>query len=159
VGYVGQFDNLVREADRGHAIRFTRSVVVFTDGLAVCPVAVPGATPALHRSLIGGLLRRGTPPDSEDLRRLAEAMTAGTTAAEFAQAWPGGVAVPFAVVARVVLSRPRQVSELAVYENVAGLAEQVRTVYLGDLAADRVRDMLGPLLGGRLEIARRSMSG
>ena len=152
MGYVGQFDNLVREEDRGHAIRFTRSIVAFSDGLAVCPVAVPGATPALHRSLIGGLIRHGTPPDSEDLRRLAEAMTAGTTAAEFAQAWPGGVAVPFAVVARVVLSRPRQVSRLAVYEDLAGRTEPACTVYLGDLTVERILDVLGPLLGDRLEI-------
>jgi hypothetical protein len=152
VGYVGQFDNLIREADRGHAIRYTRSVVVFTDGLAICPVEVPGATPALHRSLIGGLLHRGARADNEQLRRSAEAMGPTATAAEFAQTWPGGLAVPFAVVARIVLARPRQVSELAVEEHVAGQAEPVRTAYLGDLGADQVRDMLGPLLGGRLEI-------
>jgi hypothetical protein len=152
VGYVGQFDNLVRAEDRGHAIRFTRSIVVFTDGLAVCPVAVPGATPALHRSLIGGLIRGGVQPDAEDLRRSAEKMAAGSTAAEFAQAWRGGLAVPFAVVARVVLARPRQVSELAVYEHAAGRAEPVCTVYLGDLAADQVREVLGPVLGERLEV-------
>lgn len=152
MGYVGQFDNLVREQDRGHAVRFTRSIVVFSDGLAVCPIAVPGAAPALHRSLIGGLLHRGDPADREQLRRSAEAMTAGATAAEFAQSWPGAVAVPFAVVASVVLSRPRQVSELAVYEHVTGRAEPLCTVYLGDLAAGHVRAVLGPLLGERLEI-------
>jgi hypothetical protein len=152
VGYVGQFDNLVREQDRGRAIRFTRSIVVFTDGLAVCPVAVRGAAPALHRTLIGGLLHRGDPADSEQLRRSAEALAAGATAGEFAQAWPGGMAVPFAVVAAVVLSRPRQVSELAVCEHVTSHAEPLCTVYLGDLAAERVRDLLGPLLGDRLEI-------
>lgn len=150
MGYVGQFDNLVREEDRGHSIRFTRSIVVFTDGLAVCPVVVRGATPALHRSLIGGLMRRAQ-ADTEHLQRSA-AMAADSTAAEFARAWPGGVVVPFAVVARIVLTRPRQVSELAVYERLAGRAEPVSTVYLGDLAADRVRDMLGPLLGERLQI-------
>lgn len=150
MGYVGQFDNLVRAEDRGHAIRFTRSIVVFTDGLAICPVAVPGAALTLHRSLIGGLVRRRAQDDAEDLRRSAEA--AGSTAAEFAQTWPGGVAVPFAVVARVVLARPRQVSELAVDEELAGRDEWVRTVYLGDLETDRVRDVLGPLLGARLEI-------
>jgi hypothetical protein len=152
VGYVGQFDNLVRQEDRGRAIRFTRSIVVFSDGLAVCPVAVPGATPALHRSLIGGLVRRGDRVDGEQLRRSAESMGGGATAAEFAQAWPGGIVVPFAVVARVVLTRPRQVSELAVYEHVAGRAEPVCVVYLGDLAVGQVRDLLGPLLGERLDI-------
>jgi hypothetical protein len=152
VGYVGQFDNLVRAEDRGRAIRFTRSIVVFTDGLAVCRVAVPGATPALHRSLIGGLIHRGAEPDAVQLRRSAEAMAASSSAAEFAEAWPGGVVVPFAVVARIVLARPRQVSELAVYEHVAGQPEPVCTVYLGDLAAGQVRDVLGPLLGERLQI-------
>jgi hypothetical protein len=152
MGYVGQFDNLVRAEDRGHAIRFTRSIVVFTDGLAVCPIAVPGATPALHRSLIGGLVRGGPQPDTGDLRRGAEAMGAGATAAEFAQGWRGGLPVPFAVVTRVVLARPRQVSELAVYEQLAGLDEQACTVYLGDLETGQVRDVLGPLLGERLEI-------
>lgn len=152
VGYVGQFDNLVREEDRGHAVRFTRSILVFSDGLAICPVAIPGANPALHRSLIGGLVRRGERADSEQLRRSAEAMAAGATAAGFAENWRGGVAVPFAVLARVVLTRPRQVSELGIYEHAAGRSEPVCSVYLGDLAAERVRDMLGPLLGERLEI-------
>ena len=152
MGYVGQFDNLIREQDRGHAVRFTRSIVVFSDGLAVCPVAIPGAAPTLHRTLIGGLLHRGDPADREQLRRSAEAMAAGATAAEFADAWPGGVAVPFAVVARVVVSRPRQVSELAVHEYVADRAEPLCTVYLGDIRAAQVRDTLGPLLGERLEI-------
>jgi hypothetical protein len=152
VGYVGQFDNLVRQQDRGHAVRFTRSIVVFTDGLAICPVAVPGAAPALHRTLIGGLLHRGDPADREQLRHSAEAMGAGATAAEFADGWPGGLAVPFAVVARVVLSRPRQVSELAVHEHVADRTEPLCTVYLGDISAGQVRDTLGPLLEERLEI-------
>jgi hypothetical protein len=152
VGYVGQFDNLVREQDRGHAVRFTRSIVVFSDGLAICPVAVPGAAPTLHRTLIGGLLHRDEPADREQLRRSAEAMAVGAPAAEFAQAWPGGVAVPFAVVAEVVLTRPRQVSELAVCELVSGRTEPLRTVYLGDLDAEYVRGVLGPLLGERLKI-------
>jgi hypothetical protein len=154
VAYVGQFDNLVREQDRGRAIRFTRSIVVFHDGLAVCPVAFGSPSPALQYGLIAGIVRRSRRPedDSEQLRRSAEAMSVGATAAEFADAWPGGVAVPLALVARIVLTRPRQVSELAVYQQVVGGTEPQCSVYLGDLSADQVRDVLGPLLGDRLEI-------
>jgi hypothetical protein len=154
VAYVGQFDNLVREQDRGRAIRFTRSIVVFHEGLAVCPVAVCAPAPALQYGLIAGFVRRGrrAGDDSDRLRRSAEAMAVGATAAEFADTWPGGVAVPFAVVARIVLTRPRQVSELAVCEHVTSRTEPQCSVYLGDLVPDRVRDVLGPLLGERLEV-------
>ncbi|HXZ64441.1 MAG TPA: hypothetical protein VEH05_06880 [Streptosporangiaceae bacterium] len=152
MGYLGQFDNLIREQDRGHAVRFTRSIVVFSDGLAVCPVAVRGAGRAQRRGLLSGLVRRGEVFDDSDQLRLAAEAAADATAAEFAHACPGGAAVPFAVVARVVLSRPRQVSALAVYEHVTGSAAPAASVYLGDLAADRVLEVLGPPLGERLDI-------
>lgn len=153
MGYLGQFDNLIREQDRGHAVRFTRSIVVFLDGLVVCPVAVRGVGRTVPRGLLSGLVRRGgrVVEDSDQLRLAAQA-GARATATEFAQACPGGAAIPFAVVARIVLSRPRQVSELAVDEHVTGSAAPVRSVYLGDLTADRVLEVLGPPLGERLDI-------
>lgn len=153
MAYLGQFDNLVREQDRGHAIRFSRSIVVFRDGLVVCPVAVRGGNPALQRGVLAGLARRrGRAADNAELRRSAEATGPSMTAAEFAQNWPGAAAIPFAVIERVVLTRPRQVSELAIYEELAVGAQPACSVYLGDLPAGRVRDLLGPLLGSRLEI-------
>jgi hypothetical protein len=154
VAYVGQFDNLIRAQDRGHAIRFTRSIVVFRDGLAVCPVAVSGGSPALQRGVLGSLIRRGgrAGGDSAEIRRSAEALGEGATAAEFAEFWPDAGAIPFAVVERVVLTRPRQVSELAIYEELAVGGDPVCSVYLGDLPAERVRELLGPVLGARLEV-------
>jgi hypothetical protein len=60
--------------------------------------------------------------------------------------------IPLDVIEKVVLTRPRQVSELAIYEQTADPASPAAATYLGDLSADRVRGALEPLLGGRLEI-------
>jgi hypothetical protein len=59
---------------------------------------------------------------------------------------------PFAVVERIVLTRPRQVSELAIWEQTADPAQPAVSVYLGDLSVERVRAALAPALGDRLEI-------
>jgi hypothetical protein len=56
------------------------------------------------------------------------------------------------VIERIVLTRPRQVSELAIYEQTTDPAHPAVEVYLGDLSADRVRAALAPALGDRLEI-------
>jgi hypothetical protein len=155
VAYVDQFDNLVREQDRGHAIRHTRTIAVFDDGLAVCAVPVSGGSPALQAGLVsrlflGGRVAGQSARSSEHIRDIALAMGAGGTAPAFAQSWPHATAIPFAVVVRIELSRSRQVSRLAVEEEAAHHGQLERTVYLGDLSAHRVREVLAPLIGDRL---------
>jgi hypothetical protein len=160
VAYVDQFDNLVREQDRGRAIRHTRTIAVFDDGLAVCAVPVSGGSPALQAGLLGRLFLGGRVTgqssrpggSSEQIRDTARAMGAGGTAAAFAQSWQHATAIPFAVVASIELSQSRQVSRLAVCEEATGHGQPERTVYLGDLSAQRVREVLEPLIGGRLAI-------
>jgi hypothetical protein len=155
VAYVGQFDNLVREQDRGHAVGFTRTIVVFTDGLAVCPIRVGGGHPELQRGPVSRLLGVGRPAprvSPQRVRDMAMATGASESAAEFARAWHGAQAIPFAVVERIVLARPHQVSRLEIYETVRGDGASSQTVYLGDLSPERVREVLGPLLGGRLQV-------
>ncbi len=155
MAYVGQLDNLVRQQDRGHAVGFTRTIVVFTDGLAVCPVPVGGGSPQLQRGLFSRLLGVGRPAlrvSPQQVRDMALAMGAGGTAGGFAQAWRGAQPIPFAVVERIVLARPKQVSRLEIYETVGGGGVSGQTVYLGDLSPDGVRELLGPLLGDRLQI-------
>jgi uncharacterized iron-regulated membrane protein len=155
VPYVGQFDNLVREQDRGHAVGFTRTIVVFTDGLAVCPVPVPGGRSLLHRGMVSRLTGVGRPADKvspQQIRDSAVAMGAAGSAGGFAQAWRGAQVIPFALVDRIVLVRPQQVSRLEIYEGVGGDSGPSEPVYLGDLSPDGVRELLGPLLGERLQI-------
>jgi hypothetical protein len=157
VAYRGQFDHLVREADRGRAILNTRTIAVFDDGLVVCAVAVYGGT-AKPASGILSLLRRagrsnwrsaGPGRGNEQIRIQAEA--AGSSVA-FAPMWPRSQMLPLAVIEKVVLTRPRQVSELAIHLLTAGAARQDKVMYLGDLSAEGVGDMLGPVLGDRLQI-------
>jgi hypothetical protein len=154
VAYVDQFDNLVREQDRGHPVRFTRTIAVFTDGLAVCPVPVAGGSPVLQRGVISRLLGRSLAGrvGTQQVRDAALALGSGGTAGGFAPTWHGAQAIPFAVVERIVLARPQQVSWLEIYEAAGGDGGTSQTVYLGDLAPDRVRAVLGPLLGERLQI-------
>ncbi len=155
MAYLGQFDNLVREQDRGHAVRFTRSIVVFTDGLAVCPVPVPGGSPVLQRGVLSRLLGTGGPARqvrAEQLQAVALGAGADGTAGGFAPGWRGAHAIPFAIVERIVLARPQQVSRLEIHEAVGADGGPGRTVYLGDLSPARVRELLGPALGERLHI-------
>jgi hypothetical protein len=157
MAYRGQFDHLVREADRGRAILNTRTIAVFDDGLVVCAVAVYGSA-AKPASGILGLLRRagranwrsaGPGRGHEQIRIQAEG--AGSSVA-FAPMWPRSQLLPLPVIEKVVLTRPHQVSELAIYLLSAGPATPVKTTYLGDLTREGVRDTLGPVLGDRLRI-------
>jgi hypothetical protein len=155
VAYVGQFDNLVREQDRGHAVGFTRTIVVFTDGLAVCPIPAGGGRPELQRGLFSRLLGVGRPAprvSPRQIQDMAAAIAADGTADGFAQAWRGAQPIPFAVVDRIVLARPRQVSRLEIHETAGAGGSPRQTVYLGDLSPEGVRDLLEPLLGDRLHI-------
>jgi hypothetical protein len=152
VAYVGQLDNLVREQDRGRAVRFTRTIAVFTDGLVVCQVPVPGGSPVLQRGLVSRLLGAGSPAAGVDPQLIRDAAATLGGAGDFAQAWRGARVIPFAGVERIVLARPQLVSRLEIHEAVGGDGGRSQTVFLGDLAADEVRELLGPLLGERLQI-------
>ncbi len=54
MAYLGQFDDLVRDSDRGRAIRNTRTIAVFDDGLVICAVSVYGAGKPAARGGRGG---------------------------------------------------------------------------------------------------------
>jgi hypothetical protein len=153
VAYVDQFDHLIRADERGRAIRNTRTIVVFDDGLVVCDVSVRGDGPPASGLL--GSWRRPRPAApaaaSGDDRIRADARAAGSCLT-FAPTWPKARPTPFAVIEKIVLTRPRQVSELAIYEQTADPARPAVSVYLGDLSADRVRGALAPALADRLEI-------
>ena len=159
VAYVDQFDHLIRADDRGRAIKNTRTIVVFDDGLVVCAVRVYGDTVrpsggilgSLRRSRPGGTGPGGLQPGDGDEQVRASALAAGSCLT-FAPTWPNARLIPFAVVDRIVLTRPRQVSELAIFEQTADPASPVAASYLGDLSVGQVRAALGSRLGDRLEI-------
>jgi hypothetical protein len=155
VAYVDQFDHLIRADDRGRAIRSTRTIVVFDDGLVVCPVPVYGDSTRPGGGILGGLRRGGRTgrpePGRGDEQIRASAQAIGSCL-EFAPTWPKAQLIPLAVVEKVVLTRPRQVSELAIREQTGDPANPATSTYLGELSTDRVRGALEPLLGDRLEI-------
>jgi hypothetical protein len=157
VAYRGQLDRLVREADRGRAILNTRTIAAFDDGLVVCAVPVYGDAgkpdSAILRWLRGGMRTRGRNAGpgrgDEQVRTQAEFAGSGVT---FAPTWRGARLIPLAVIEKVVLTRPRQVSELAIYMQTADPASPDKSTYLGDLSPEAVRGTLGPVLGDRLQI-------
>jgi hypothetical protein len=152
VAYVDQFEHLVRADDRGRAIKHTRTIVVFDDALVVCAVRVYGGS-ARPAGTLGGLRRssRAGGPGRGDEQIRDSAQVIGSSAT-FAGAWPKARLIPFAVLEKVVLTRPRQVSELTIYEQTGDPASPAASTYLGDLSADRVRGALEPMLGDRLEM-------
>jgi hypothetical protein len=153
VAYVDHFDRLIRADERGHAIKNTRTIVVFDDGLVVCAVSVYGdARP--HPGWLGGIRRprRAAPGAGSGDDLIAHSAQAAGSCLMFAPTWPRARLFPFPVIERIVLTRPRQVSELAIYEQTADPARPAVEAYLGDLSADRVRAALAPALGDRLEI-------
>ena len=155
MAYLGQLDNLVHEADRGKAIRNTQTIAVFGDGLVICAVSVAtGGRPVApwrwwrpaRASRPGG---RG---DGNEVGRIAAELGAGADAAALAQAWPRAELIPAAVIESVVLERPRQVTRLTITEERLRSGEQASSVFLGDISGRTARDLLGPVLGGRLQI-------
>jgi hypothetical protein len=157
VAYRGQFDHLVREADRGRAVLNTRTIAVFDDGLVVCPVPVYGDAPKREGGVLASLRRTGRTRGRsagpgrghEQVRTQAEAAGSSVT---FAPTWLRAQLIPLAVVEKVVLTRPQQVSELAIYQQTGDPAAPEKSTYLGDLSPDVVRDTLAPVLGDRLQI-------
>jgi hypothetical protein len=156
MAYVGQFDHLIREAERGRAVLNTRTIAVFDDGLVVCAVPVYGDAAKPAGSLIGrmwragyGSRRAGVPGrGAEQVRARAAASGSSVT---FAETWPKARLIPLAIIEQIVLRRPRQVSELTICIE-AHNAEAERAVFLGDLSVEQVREVLGAVLGGRLTI-------
>jgi len=157
VAYRGQFDHLVRAADRGRAVLNTRTVAVFDDGLVVCPVPVYGDAPKRDGGVLAALRRTGRTrgrnagPGRGDEQVRAQAEAAGSSVT-FAPTWLRAQLIPLAVIEKVVLTRPQQVSELAIYLRAGGSAAPLKSTYLGDLSPDVVRDTLATVLGERLEI-------
>ena len=157
VAYRGQFDRLVRDADRGRAILNTRTIVVFDDGLVVCTVPVYGDAPKSESGILASLRRarrtrgRNAGPSRGDEQVRTQAEAAGSSVT-FAPMWHRAQLLPLGVIEQVVLTRPQQVSELAIYLLGAGPGNHAEATYLGDLTLDGVRDTLGLVLGDRLRI-------
>lgn len=157
MAYRGQFDHLVREVDRGRAILNTRTIAVFDDGLVLCAVPVYGDAAKPDSGMLGWLRRgaqsrgrnAGPGRGAEQVRTQAEAAGSSVT---FAPMWRGARLIPLPVIEKVVLTRPQQVSELAIYLQTVGAAAAEKSTYLGDLSAEAVREMLAPVLGERLQI-------
>src|SRR5215472_9591632 len=59
VAYLGQFDHLIRESERGRAILNTRTIAVFDDGLVVCAVPVYGDAAKPDSGILGSLRLAG----------------------------------------------------------------------------------------------------
>jgi len=147
---------LVREADRGRAVLNTRTIAVFDDGLVVCAVPVYGDAAKPAGGLIGRMWRAGYTrgragaPGRGDEQIRARAAAFGSSAT-FAETWSKARLIPLAIIEQIVLRRPRQVSELEIRFRAAD-ADAESAVFLGDLSVERVRDVLGPLLGERLKV-------
>jgi hypothetical protein len=154
MAYLGQFDHLIRAAERGQAVLNTRTIAVFSDGLVVCAVPVYGDAAKPAGSLAGRLWRAGYASrrnaepgrGTEQVRARAAASGSSVT---FAETWPKARLIPLAIIEQIVLRRPRQVSELTICIQ-AHNAEAERSVFLGDLSVERVREVLGAVLGERL---------
>jgi hypothetical protein len=156
MAYVDQFDHLIREAERGRAVLNTRTIAVFDDGLVVCAVPVYGDAAKPAGSLIGRMWRvgygkgRAAVPGRGAEQVQARAAASGSSVT-FAETWPKARLIPLAIIEQVVLRRPRQVSELIIRFQSHD-AETEPAVFLGDLSAGRVREVLGAVLGERLTI-------
>jgi hypothetical protein len=154
MAYLGQFDHLIRESERGRAVLNTRTIVVFDDGLVVCAVPIYGDAAKPAGGLLGSLRRAGrssrrTVVPGQGAEQVRVRAAASGSSATFAETWPKARLIPLAIIEQIALRRPRQVSELAIQTRNAG-AEQ--SVFLGDLSVDRVREVLESLLGERLKI-------
>jgi hypothetical protein len=156
MAYLGQFDHLIREVERGRAVLNTRTIAVFDDGLVVCAVPVYGDAAKPAGSLIGRLWRAGyasrrAAVPGRGAEQVQDRAAAAGSSVTFAETWPKARLIPLAIIEQIVLRRPRQVSELTIGIQ-AHNAEAERAVFLGDLSVDRVREVLGAVLGERLTI-------
>jgi len=143
-----------------------RTMAVFTDGFVICAVGVNGiwlvSDAALPRfGALGVLLLALIRPGQRAVRRCRQkairkrALRLGPngTAAEFAQTRRKALAIPFADVTGIALTQTREGKQLVVHAISASTGREQAYPYRGDLPADRVREVLGPLIGARLTIA------
>jgi len=154
MAYLGQFDHLIRESERGRAVLNTRTIAVFDDGLVVCAVPIYGDATKPAGGLLGSLRRAGrasrrTVVPGQGAEQVRIRATVSGSSVTFAESWPKARLIPLALVEQIVLRRPKQVSELAIQTRNA---EADQSVFLGDLSVERVREVLGSLLGERLKI-------
>jgi hypothetical protein len=163
--YIDQFDGLLRAQDAGRRIQNIRTMAVFTDGLVVCAVGISGAflaTGAVLSQLgaLGGLLQTAIMPGQravrgrreEAIRKQASGLGSDGTAAAFARTRRKALAIPFTQVTGVVLAQTRQGRQLIVRTITPGTGQKQGYPYLADVPAERVREVLGPLIGERLTV-------
>ena len=141
-------------------------MAVFTDGLVICAVGVSGISRASaavlpHALALGALLLTLIRPGQwamrrrrqEVIRKQATRLGPGGTAEAFAQIRRKALAIPFADVTRIALTPASEGKQLVVYTVSPGTGKEQAYPYLNDLPADRVSEVLGPLIGGRLAVA------
>jgi hypothetical protein len=142
-----------------------RTMAVFTDGLVICAVGVNGiwfASYAVLRQFgaLGWLLLALIRPGQrlarrrrqEAIRKRAMRLGPSGTAAAFARTRRKALAILFADVTAIALTQTRQGKQLVVLTVSPGTGKQQAYPYLNDLPAERVHEVLGPLIGGRLTI-------
>jgi hypothetical protein len=146
-----------------------RTMAVFTDGLVICAVGVNGvwlvSDAALPRfGALGALLLALIRPGQRAVRRHRQkairkrALRLGPngTAAAFARTRRKALAIPFADVTGIALTQTREGKQLVVHAISPSTGREQAYPYRGDLPADRVREVLGPLVGARLTIAAQA---
>jgi hypothetical protein len=163
--YIDQFDGLLRGQDAGQRIENIRTMAVFTDGLVICAVGISGIFGATDAALsqfgaLGALLRAVIRPGQqavrgrrqEGIRKRASRLGPGGTAAAFARTRRKALAIPFTEVVGMTLARTRRGRQLVVHTVAPGTGRAQAYPYLTDVPAERVREVLGPLIGDRLTV-------
>jgi len=165
--YIDQIDDLYRLQDTGRTITNVRTLMVFSDGLVVCAMGVRGIRTfpllglvPLWESLLITLTRLLGPAAQRAVRQRREravranATALGTdgTAEGFAKSRRKALAIPFAEVTKIELTQTRKGRLLAIYTLPSGGKAEPVYPYLCELTADRVRQVLEPLVGERLMI-------
>jgi hypothetical protein len=164
--YIDQIDGLYRLQDTGRQISNVRTLVVFSDGLVVCAVGVRGIKrftlgPVPHGELLALVLIRLMGPGAQralrrrrehDIWASAKALGTDGTAEAFAKGRRKALAIPFSEVTKIELTQTRKGRLLAIHTLPSGGKAEPVYPYLCELTADRVRQVLGPLVAERLKI-------
>ena len=140
-------------------------MAVFTDGLVVCAVGISGvllSTSVMLSRLgaLGGLLQTVIMPGQgaarsrreEAIRKQASGLGSDGTAAAFARTRRKALAIPFTEVTGIALAQTRLGRQIVVRTVAPGTGQKQGYPYLADVPADRVREVLGPLIGERLTV-------
>jgi hypothetical protein len=138
--YIGQFDGLLPAQDNDRRVQNIRTMAVFTDGLVICAVG--------FRAVRG---RR-----QKAIRKRALRLGPNATAAAFARTRRKALAIPFADVTGIALTQTSEGKQLVVHAISPSTGQEQAYPYRGDLPANRVREVLGPLIGARLTIAAQA---